>query len=121
MKIGSKTFSDVPLPPIPHASTEEKLIVGKMVRDILAAGLTITIWNGGDEPELEWSTDEAAIFAALGASGHDEIVARTVAGKRVGWVMLVWGNDCAVISDYTTHFEAVLEGANKLADELDEQ
>jgi hypothetical protein len=120
MKIGS-TVSDVPLPPIPHASTEEKLIVGKLVRDMLAAGYCLTIWNGGDEPELERSTDEAKIFADLGASGHDEIVAHTAAGKRAGWVMLVWGNDCDVICDYTTNFEAVLAGANTLADELDSQ
>jgi hypothetical protein len=108
-----------PLAPIKDASEIEQRIVGRMVRDMLEAGYTLTIWNGGDEAELERSTDEAKIFATLAASDQDEIEAFHPSSKhRAGWVRLVWGNDCSVISDYTTNFEAVLSGANALADEL---
>jgi len=116
-----KALHDVPaIPQIEHASDVEKRIVGKLVRDMLAAGYCLTIWNGGDEAEIARSTDEAAIFAALAASDQDEIEAYHPSSKsRAGWVRLVWGNDCFVISDYTTNFEAVLAGANALADELE--
>lgn len=116
-----QALANVPaLAPIPHASEIEKRIVGRLVRDLLEAGYSLTIWNGGDEPELERSTDEDKIFATLAASDQDEIEAYSKDGKRRdGWVLLVWGNDCSVISDYTTNFEAVLSGANALADELE--
>jgi hypothetical protein len=115
MKIGSTELPDFN---IPHASPNEKLIVGVMVSDLLAAGCSLTIYNGGDQPELEAETDAAKIFAALSASDEDEIVA-VKDGKRAGWVSLVWGNDCSVISNYTAGFEDLLARANKLAEELD--
>jgi hypothetical protein len=106
------------LPPIPHATTNEKLIVGKLVTDLLAAGFNLSIWNGGDEAELERSADAGAIFKALAASDQDEII--VYEGKsRAGWVLLVWGNDCSVVSNYTTNIESYLAGANALAEELD--
>lgn len=116
-----QALADVPaLAAIEHASDVEKRIVSKLVRDLLAAGYCLTIWNGGDEAEIERSADETAIFAALAASDQDEIEAYHPSSKhRAGWVRLVWGNDTDVISDYTTNFEAVLAGANALADELE--
>jgi hypothetical protein len=112
--------SQVTLPPIPHGSTNEKLIVGKLVTDLLAAGCNLSIWNGGDEPELAHSIDAAAIFAALSATDDDEIIAFKE-GKRVGWVQLIWGNDCDIISNFTSTIEPLLAGANELADELLEE
>jgi hypothetical protein len=108
------------LAPIENASEIEKRIVGKLVRDILAAGYCLTIWNGGDEAEIERCADEVKIFATLAASDQDEVVVYHPSSQhRAGWVHLVWGNDTAVISDYTTNFEAVLAGANALANELE--
>ncbi len=105
------------IPPIPHASDIEKRIVGRLVTDLLAAGYALTIWNGGDEAELDRSTDADNIFAALSASDQDEIT--LYKGGRGGWIRLVWGNDDAVISDYTTNLDSVIAGANALADELE--
>lgn len=111
--------SQVTLPPIPHASDVEKAIVGRLVTDLLAAGLTISVWNGGDEPEMADSTDATAIFENLSASDQDELTMERD-GQYVGWVRLVWGNDHAVISDYSTRLEAQVEGASKLADDLED-
>jgi hypothetical protein len=88
------------------------------LRDLLAAGLKVTVWNGGDDPELADGTEAAAIFAALAASDQDELTLTNADDSYAGWVRLVWGNDCDIISDYTTRLEALMAGANKLADEL---
>lgn len=100
------------LPPIPHASTNEKLIVGKLVTDLLAAGHMLTVYDGGEDVVV-LSNDADAIFKALSSTDRDVI--------RVtprGWVLLVWGNDVDVISDYTMSLEPLLAGANALAEEL---
>lgn len=109
-----KTF----LAPIENASEIEQMIVGKLVTDLLNAGYSLTIFNGGVEPELNRSSDAAVIFAALAASDHDEIVVRQ-REIRKGWIRLIWGNDCDVISDYTINLETHLAGANALATELE--
>jgi len=106
------------LAPIEHASEIEQRIVGKLVTDLLDAGRELTIWNGGDEPEIKRSNIRDHIFHAMGASDRDEIVVYD-GGRRAGWVLLVWGNDCSVISNYSTILEPFLAGANALADELE--
>jgi hypothetical protein len=116
MKIGSTTPAFAGST-IPSTVEIEQRIVGQLVTDLLAAGLTISVWNGGDEPEIEDSTDAAAIFAELAASDQDELTMRRD-GKYAGWVRLVWGNDDAVISDYTMGLEDILNAANQLAEEL---
>lgn len=108
----------IELAPIPHSTTNEKLIVGKLVTDLLAAGLTITIWNGGETSEIEDCTDAAKIFAELGASDQDELTMDRD-GQYAGWIRLVWGNDACVISDYSIRLEAIMAAANALAEELD--
>jgi hypothetical protein len=107
------------LAPIDNASDIEKKIVGRLVVDVLAAGYSITVWNGGDEAELTKSSDADAIFKALAASDQDELVIFNKRGSRDGWIRLVWGNDVDVISDYTTNLEKALAAANALANELD--
>jgi hypothetical protein len=111
--------SPVPtLPPIPHATTNEKLIVSKIVADVLAAGAVITV-NDGEEDTLSLSADPQAIFTALSSTDEDYLIVTQVTGK-VSWVRLVWGNDVDVISDYQVSLEALLAGANALAEELDQ-
>ena len=105
------------IPAIPHATTNERLIVGKIVDDVLAAGAVITV-NDGEEDTLSLSSDREAIFAALSSTDEDYLFVTQVTGK-VSWVRLVWGNDCDVISDYQIRLEALLAGANALAEELD--
>lgn len=106
------------LPQISHATTNERLIVGRLVSDLLAAGLSITVWNGGDEAELTDSTNLEAILAELAASDQDELTMDGPDGYA-GWIRLVWGNDTAVISDYSTRLETIMAPAHELADLLD--
>ena len=106
------------LAPIENASDNEKKIVGRLITDILAAGYSVSIWNGGDDAEIISSSDTDRIFKALAASDQDEIVLYKNR-RRAGWIRLIWGNDVDVISDYTTNLEAIVAGANALANELD--
>lgn len=106
------------LAPIPHATDNEKRIVGKLVEDLLAAGMSITIDDGEDTP-LRNSTDAEAIFAALGSTGEDYLIVDAPNGPRQRWVRLIWGNDVDVISDYHVCLERWLQGANALANDLD--
>lgn len=108
----------VTIPPIPHGSTNEKLIVGKLVTDILAAGNTITV-NDGEDDTLVGSIDAKAIFEALASTDEDYVIVNSNQNGRYGWVRLIWGNDCDIISNYTMNLETLVAGANALADELE--
>lgn len=105
----------VPLPAIPNATDNEKRIVGKLVTDLLAADFVLSVYDGEDIP-LKKSTDAAAIFAALGSTGEDYLIAH---GKVDRWIRLIWGNEVDVISDYHVSLERYMAGANALARELD--
>ena len=101
------------------------MIAGRLVTDLLAAGFNITIDDGGGiaESPLRRSTDAAAIFAALASTDTDRLFVATAEQMErhtyTGWVYLVWGNDVDVISDYTTNISDYLDGANGLAEVLD--
>lgn len=107
-----------PLPAIPHATDNEKRIVGKLVTDLLAAGHKLSV-NDGEEIALKRSTDAEAIYAALSSTGEDYLIVH-VLGRTDRWVRLIWGNDVDVISDYHVSLEAEIAGANQLANELDQ-
>lgn len=101
----------------------ERQIAVQVVDDLLAAGLQIQVWNGGDEPELEFSTDRAAILGALAASDEDQLVTiehgadPTTTRRRS--VHLIYGNGADLISDYTTSLDPILARANALAERFD--
>lgn len=115
MTIGSQVTTT--LPPIPHGTAIEKAIVGRLVTDLLAAGMTITVWNGGYDAEIQDSTDADTIFAELAASDQDELTMEKD-GHYEGWIRLVWGNDCDIISDYSIRLETLVAGAAAVAEEL---
>jgi len=94
----------------------EKKIARKFVKVALANGYTISVDNGGDECELENSTDLRKIMAAMFATDEEHLLL-TKDGKRVGWVYFVYGNDgWDVIADYTTNLESLMPEVDKLAD-----
>lgn len=111
--------ADHALPAIPHATDNEKRIVGRLVTDLLAAGAQLSV-NDGEEITLTRSRNPDKIFEALSSTGEDYLLVDFPAtGPRQRWVRLIWGNDVDVISDYHTSLEAYLAGANTLAQELD--
>lgn len=70
-----------------YATHGEALIARKLVTELVNRGHAISVWNGGEEAEIENSTDIEAILAELAATGEDEIVADGV------WFYLVFGNE----------------------------
>lgn len=115
-----QALADVPfLAPIAEASDNEKRIVGRLVTDLLRGGCKITV-NDGEEDVLEQSADADAIFKAMGSTDRDELFVHLPDPDRrhPRWVLLIWGNDVDVISDYSTILEPLMAGANALAEEL---
>lgn len=107
----------VQLPAIPHATDNEKKIVGKLVEDFLAAGFSLSV-NDGEEVTVKNSTDAAEIYAALSSTGEDYLIVHQHK-QRDRWVRLIWGNDVDIISDYHVSLEDHMIEANALANKLD--
>lgn len=100
----------------------EEAIVRLFIKTALAAGYTLTVNNGGDEDEIEVSTDEQAIIDVMREAGEDiaYLFKLDNVAKHVGWVQFVYGNDgYDVICDYTTNLEELLKPCTDLANTYD--
>ena len=102
-----------------HASEVERQIVRRLVSDILAKGYRLSVYDGG-EFTVKFSTDATAILDALASTDSDNLIIRRADKSRVGFVMLIWGNDTDLISDHTDSAEVsgLIAGASALADRL---
>lgn len=101
----------------------EGRIASALVAAILSQGLTISV-NDGEEWSVKRSTDRATIFAELFATDQDTIVARNAEGAKLGWFMLIYGNDgYDVISDYSANdwSESIWEGLQPIMDKAEEE
>ena len=101
------------------ANHNENMIATRLVEDALAAGLVVSVFDG-EAFALRRSSDRAAILGALASTDHDSIYFRNAAGERIGHAVLVWGNDCDLISDSSDNdaSAALLAGAEALAESL---
>jgi len=107
-----------PKAPVARMRTERS-IVRHLVDTLLKAGCSITVWNGGDEPEVKRGTDRRVLLDALIETDTDTVVAYDAAGKRLGSVMLVYGNDgWDVISDYSCDLEPMIQPTLNYAESL---
>lgn len=103
----------------------ERAIVRRVVRDLLAAGYTLDVDDGGDGVGLEDATSYKPVIDALMNTDEDFLkFKRRLVGLewQTGWVRFVYGNDgWDVICDYSAnpHTEALLDGALKLAEKLE--
>lgn len=95
-----------------------------IISDALAAGLVVSVYDG-EEWSLRSSSDKAAIGAVIGDTCETRLTFRNPAmldgdGRpvRVGWVWLVHGNGCDVISDYSDNAptKALLRRAEGVAE-----
>jgi hypothetical protein len=102
-----------------HSREIERQIIDLIIKDALDAGLTISVYDG-EEWALARSTDYEAITAEVHATCDTTLRFYPVgaATAKVGWVYLVHGNDCDVISDYSDNpqTEVVLANAMALAE-----
>lgn len=102
----------------------ERAIVRRAVTDLLAAGFSISVNNGGDDDEVLPTNDPAKIMGGIMQTDHDYLMIHRFNAPanvpREGWVMLIYGNDgWDVINDYTTaNIEHHMMGASDLADQL---
>ena len=100
----------------------ERAIVDKIIRSALEAGYWVSVWNGGDEPEIAKATDHRQIIDAMFATDEETLVLHTPGGKRAGMIYLVYGNDgYDVIADYSVALEEFLQPALELADQYEQQ
>jgi hypothetical protein len=98
----------------------ERKIARKIIKDAVAADLSIDVFDG-DEFALEKSTDAEAIIGAMFSTDDDRLYFWKD-GKQVGMVWLIYGNSGHdVISDYTMSMDEVLQGALMLSDELEDK
>ena len=74
-----------------YLTAGEAKIARKLVDAILARGLTISVYDGG-ETTLARSKDKRAILAAMGTTGSDTLTARNESDERVAWFLLIYGN-----------------------------
>lgn len=107
------------VPEIEHASDTERRIVGKLVHDALMQGYPLSVWDG-EEMCLVESIDPDEVYKALASTDSDVIYVHSRSTNPPG-VVLIWGNECDVISDYNTSLENLLKGANELAEKLDDE
>jgi hypothetical protein len=92
-----------------NGSSEQGIIVKKVVRALLAAGYALRT----DAAEhADWTSTPADIFKEL-MEVDDERLEACKDNTQISWVRFVYGNDgWDVISDYTTDLESVLKDAN---------
>lgn len=97
----------------------DQRIITAMVDDVLAAGLSITVYDGEDYA-IRRSADKDAILASLAATDGDTLYFFPKdGGQRIGSVNLVYGNEPGVvISDHTDNevMTQLLARATKIAE-----
>lgn len=72
---------------IKYATAGERAVATRLVNALIERGHKLTLYNGGDEPEVENSTSAEEILAEMAASGEDELL-----GDGGVWFYLVYGN-----------------------------
>ena len=97
----------------------ERQIIGALVRDLLTAGYSISVWNGEDF-EVQCADTYGAVIKALDTTDEDRLDIHHAKGAAIGWVQLIYGNSGPdVISDYTTNLEPYMKNAQALSDYWD--
>ena len=83
-----------------YATYHEARIARKIVKDALANGWTVSVYDG-EEWTVKSSTDSRAILEAMCSTDSDVLRLRDASGESIGNIWLVWGNDEDVISDHS--------------------
>jgi len=102
-----------------YATPNERAIAQRIVDFVLAQECTMSVYDG-EEMVVKKSSDRQAILDALATTESDIIHFHNAAGSRLGWVHLVWGNDCDLISDSADNADTtwLLYDAELFADSL---
>lgn len=95
----------------------ERQIIEKIVDSALAAEFILSVWDGMDWA-VERSADKDAIMKEVAATDVTFLYVYDSAYR--GWIMLVHGNDCDVITDHIDNdtIQGLLVEAEALADKF---
>ena len=77
----------------------------RIIRKALDMGLAVSVSDGDGDYAVRASHDYATILAAVGEMDMDELIFY-VDGERIGWMLLVWGNEpdgSELAADYTAN------------------
>jgi hypothetical protein len=91
---------------IAHATSEESGISERIIDLMLATGGSISV-SDGEAIVVRESRDKAAIADVMGSTGEDYLILHRTGFAR-GWVRLIWGNGCDLLSDYSVGLESLL-------------
>lgn len=95
----------------------ERRIAEAVVDAALAAGHSITVNNGGDQNEIQYSTDLEEILGVMFGSDEDLLTLNHEEPGRWGWIRFVYGNSgWDVLHDNHIRLEPLLAKARRLAD-----
>ena len=90
-----------------YASQIERDIAGRLVTLLLDDGYLVSV-DDGEEITLERSADAQEIRKYLCSTGQDTLFLHRRDNQACGWILLIWGNNDDLISDYTVNLEPVI-------------
>lgn len=96
----------------------ERKIARAFVKQAIEKGYLLSVYNGGEDPEIEDSGDIDKVMASMMLADDDKVMLYDQNRQYVGWVWFVYGNDgWDVISDYTTNLDklGLMTEAEKVA------
>lgn len=94
----------------------EKMICRKIVKTLLAVGMSVSV-NDGEETVLKKSSSVTEIMKSVFSTDEDILIAYKD-GVRIGAVYLIWGNAEDIITDYSIALDEVLRPALEYVDKL---
>lgn len=106
-----------------HQANERK-IVELVIDDALKQGYRITVYNGGEDPEIALSDDRETILENMFATDEDRVEFTPRNNRCCGFVLFVYGNDdYEVINDHTGNWQlaAILKSAFALAEQIENE
>lgn len=90
-------------------SKAEQTKARKLVLHLLKNGYRVTVWNGGDEPEISKADKFTDIINAMGESDEDRLNL-SLDGMGMGSVLLVYGNSGEeLIADYSMSLKDLIK------------
>lgn len=104
---------------VSRVSTVERAIIDQIIKDALGTGCLIDVGDGDEFPTRP-SRFTSTITDWIGHTEITVLVFEKEDKTKLGHVVLVHGNGCDVISDYSANdfTEEVVKNANILADTI---
>ena len=98
----------------------ERRVVNRTIKELLKAGYTLSVDNGGDDLEVFKSTSFREVSQAMMQVDDERLIARKDGRNHV--VYFVYGNDAwEVINDYSVRLDDVLAPVWELTRKLEER